>query len=255
MTRRSRGRWRTGPMFAWHAVDLTDAAAVTRLFTRLREDGGATALVHLAAHYDFTGERHPDYQRTNVEGTRRLLDACDGLGLERFVFASSLAACEFPRAGRILVESSPPDGAHVYAESKRAGEAIVRGGAALSDHHRALRRPLFGLVRVRPALLAAANLAVEGLELAHSRRTRALGRALSPRPRCGRLPRAAARSAPRARTGGGPHREPEPGDLARRPLPRRDRLRPRQAAAPDLHAAADRDAGLALPRSGRQGLR
>ncbi len=115
------------PDVAWHAVDLTDAAAVTWLFTRLRADGGAAALVHLAAHYDFTGERHPDYQRTNVDGTRRLLDACDGLGLERFVFASSLAACEFPRAGKILVESSPPDGAHIYAESKRAGEAIVRG--------------------------------------------------------------------------------------------------------------------------------
>ena len=93
---------------------------------RLRADGGATAVVHLAAHFDFTGERHPDYQRTNVEGTRRLLDACDGLGLERFVFASSLAACDFPSAGRVLVESSPPDGQHVYAESKRAGEAMMR---------------------------------------------------------------------------------------------------------------------------------
>jgi nucleoside-diphosphate-sugar epimerase len=96
------------------------------LFSRLAADGGATAVVHLAAHYDFTGERHPDYQRTNVDGTRRLLDACAGLGLERFVFASSLAACEFPRAGKMLVESSPPDGTHVYAESKRAGEELMR---------------------------------------------------------------------------------------------------------------------------------
>lgn len=114
------------PDVRWHRIDLTDSEAVTRLFAALRADGGATAVVHLAAHFDFTGERHPDYQRTNVEGTRRLLDACDGLGLERFVFASSLAACDFPSAGRVLVESSPPDGQHVYAESKCAGEAMMR---------------------------------------------------------------------------------------------------------------------------------
>lgn len=144
------------PDVAWHAVDLTDAAAVTRLFTRLREDGGATAVLHLAAHYDFTGERHPDYQRTNVEGTRRLLDACDGLGIERFVFASSVAACDFPRAGKRLVESSPPDGSHIYAESKRAGEemmsaerrfptAIVRFAALFSDWCE--YAPLYSLLR------------------------------------------------------------------------------------------------------------
>lgn len=114
------------PQVHWHPVDLTEPASVTRLFSDLRESGGATALIHLAAHYDFSGERHPDYERTNVEGTRRLLDACEGLGLERFVFASSLAASEFPRAGRMLDESSPPDGNHVYAESKRAGEAMMR---------------------------------------------------------------------------------------------------------------------------------
>ena len=144
------------PEVRWHRIDLTDDTAVTSLFAALRADGGATAVVHLAAHYDFTGERHPDYQRTNVEGTRRLLDACDGLGLERFVFASSLAACEFPRAGRMLDESSPPDGDHVYAESKRAGEvmmraerrfptAIIRFAALYSDWCE--YAPLFSLLR------------------------------------------------------------------------------------------------------------
>lgn len=144
------------PEVRWHRIDITDSAAVANLFAGLKRDGGATAVLHLAAHYDFTGERHPDYERTNVEGTRRLLDACDGLGLERFVFASSLAACEFPRDGRRLVESSPPDGEHVYAESKRAGEAlmcaerrfpttIVRFAALYSDWCE--YAPLFSLLR------------------------------------------------------------------------------------------------------------
>ena len=138
------GRWRieaidrqppvAGPLrhrtdLAWHAIDIADAGPVRRLFDQFRDTGGAVAVLHLAAHYDFTGERHPDYQRTNVDGTRLLLDASAELGLERFVFASSLAACEFPRAGKLLTESSPPDGTHVYAESKRAGEALMRAEA------------------------------------------------------------------------------------------------------------------------------
>lgn len=118
---------RTG--LAWHAIDIAEAGPVRRLFDQFRDTGGAAAVLHLAAHYDFTGERHPDYQRTNVDGTRLLLDASAELGLERFVFASSLAACEFPRAGKLLTESSPPDGSHVYAESKRAGEALMRAEA------------------------------------------------------------------------------------------------------------------------------
>ncbi len=139
------GRWRIeaidleppagGPLVQrdgvrWHTLDVADRAGLTRLFDQLRADGGAAALLHLAAYYDFTGDEHAEYQRTNVEGTRTLLEACDGLGLERFIYASSVAACEFPRPGRALDEQSPPDGRHVYARSKSAGEALVRAAQA-----------------------------------------------------------------------------------------------------------------------------
>lgn len=110
----------------WHRLDLADAPAVSRLFEGLRATGGATALLHFAAHYDFSGAEHFEYQRTNIAGTRLLLDACEGLGLERFVFASSLAACAFPSAGKQLDETSPADGDHPYAASKCAGEAMMR---------------------------------------------------------------------------------------------------------------------------------
>jgi nucleoside-diphosphate-sugar epimerase len=132
-----------GPV-RWHRADIAEPEAVVPLFESIRRAGGATALVHLAAHYDFTGQRHPEYRRTNVDGTRLLLEAARGLGLERFVFASSVAACDFPAPGRALDETSPPDGRHVYAESKRAGEervrrepgfptAVVRFAAMVSD--------------------------------------------------------------------------------------------------------------------------
>ena len=44
--------------------------------------GGAETVVHLAAHYDFTGEEHPEYQRTNVEGLRNTLDLSRRAGRE-----------------------------------------------------------------------------------------------------------------------------------------------------------------------------
>ncbi len=109
----------------WHRADIAEPESIGPVFGELQRAGGASALVHLAGHYDFTGARHPEYQRTNVEGTRLLLELSRGLGLERFVFASSVAACDFPRPGRALDESSPADGDTVYAESKRAGEALM----------------------------------------------------------------------------------------------------------------------------------
>jgi nucleoside-diphosphate-sugar epimerase len=113
----------------WHRADIATPESIQPIFEAMKRSGGATALLHLAAHYDFTGLRHPEYQRTNVEGTRLLVELSRDLGLERFVLASSVAACDFPRRGLALTEASPPDGRHVYAESKRAGEQILRDAA------------------------------------------------------------------------------------------------------------------------------
>lgn len=119
------------PNIIWHQVDIGDCEPLTALFHQIRDSGGARMLVHLAAHYDFTGDEDPEYWRTNVEGLRNVLDLSRGLGLESFVFASSLAACAFPRPGHALTESSPPDGAHIYAVTKRIGEEMLRE----YDHH------------------------------------------------------------------------------------------------------------------------
>ena len=133
------------PNLSWHQADLAERAPVTRLFAGLRREGGADFLVHLAAYYDFTGDDHPEYERTNVAGTRHLLAASEGLGLRRFLFASSVAACAFPRPGEAITESTPPFGDHRYAVTKRLGEemvtaanrafptAIVRFAALFSD--------------------------------------------------------------------------------------------------------------------------
>ena len=116
----------THPHISWQQLDISDYDAMETLFAEIRETGGADAVIHLAAYYDFTGEDHPEYQRTNIDGTRNVLELCRGLGISRFVYASSVAACSFPPPGQALTEDSPTDGNHVYAQSKHMGEKMLR---------------------------------------------------------------------------------------------------------------------------------
>jgi nucleoside-diphosphate-sugar epimerase len=114
------------PNIAWMRVDIADREGLARTFREIRTAGGARALVHLAAYYDFTGLGHPEYQRTNIDGTRNVLEAARDTGISGFVFGSSVAACAFPRPEGPVDEKTPPDGDHVYAWSKREGERLVR---------------------------------------------------------------------------------------------------------------------------------
>jgi len=129
IARRSQARCgaRTHPNLTWFQVDIGDRGALTGVFGKILEQGGADAVLHLAAHYDFTGEDDPEYFRTNVDGLRNTLDLSAGAGIRQFFFSSSVAACELPRPGRALDETSPPDGRHIYAQTKRIGEAMVGG--------------------------------------------------------------------------------------------------------------------------------
>ena len=114
------------PNIAWMRVDVADREGLARTFREIRTAGGARVLIHLAAYYDFTGEGHPEYQRTNIDGTRNVLEAARESRVGGFVFGSSVAACAFPRRDGPVDETTPPDGAHVYAWSKREGERLAR---------------------------------------------------------------------------------------------------------------------------------
>ncbi len=113
------------PNITWHQADIGDRAGIEPIFEGIRHDGGADILVHLAAHYDFTGEEHPEYERTNVQGLRNVLELARPLNLKRFIFPSSTAACRFPATGEALVEGSLPDGDHIYARTKAKGERML----------------------------------------------------------------------------------------------------------------------------------
>jgi nucleoside-diphosphate-sugar epimerase len=114
-----------GPGIEWFSVDIADRDALRVVFERIREMGGARLLLHLAAHYDFTGEDHPAYRRTNVDGTANLLELSEPLRLRRFIFASSVAACPFPKPGDAINEATSPSAPVPYARSKQAGEDLM----------------------------------------------------------------------------------------------------------------------------------
>jgi nucleoside-diphosphate-sugar epimerase len=114
------------PNLRWIQVDIADRESLRRIMDRIRLRGGADFLLHLAAFFDFSNREDPEYERTNVRGTRNVLEEARGLGLHRFVFASSLVVSEFPRPEGALTERSPADADFPYARSKRRGEEMVR---------------------------------------------------------------------------------------------------------------------------------
>lgn len=115
-----------GPDIEWMRIDIGDFERLREAFVRIRELGGADLLLHMAAYYDFTGLDHPEYQRTNVDGTRNVLALAEQLKLRRFIFASSIAACPFPEPGEVVTEATEPTAPIPYARSKQAGEEMMR---------------------------------------------------------------------------------------------------------------------------------
>lgn len=130
---------------AWIRSDVGDWNSISTAFREIESAGGADYIIHLAAYYDFTGENNPEYQRTNIDGTKNVLKLAKNLNPKLFVFASSVAACSYPQNDAYVNEESPADGAHIYSQTKQKGEklvkeaineipsCIVRFGAVFSD--------------------------------------------------------------------------------------------------------------------------
>jgi len=122
---------REHPNIRWIQVDIGNKEALLELAEKVKEQGRVEQVLHLAGYYDFEYGDNPEYQRTNIGGTANVLEMSRLLGIERFIFASSLAACSFPQPGEVLDETSPPDADFAYAHSKRIGEEML---ATYSGH-------------------------------------------------------------------------------------------------------------------------
>lgn len=97
---------------------------------------GAEAIVHLAAVHRDDVRPVSLYDAVNVAGTQALAEAAEAAGIERIVFASSVAIYGFapPRAP----EDTPPAPFNAYGRTKLAAEGILRAWQARDPGRRSL---------------------------------------------------------------------------------------------------------------------
>jgi nucleoside-diphosphate-sugar epimerase len=108
--------------------DVTSDESVRDGLRQVRERHGKriASVIHLAAHYDFSGAPSDKYETITVRGTERLLRELRGFEVGQFVFSSTVlvhAPCE---PGEPITEGSPVDPRWPYPESKVWAENLIR---------------------------------------------------------------------------------------------------------------------------------
>ena len=111
----------------WVHGDLLDTESLLAAFK------GAEVVYHLAALVSIDGDRAQEFHRTNVVGTRNVVEAALACGVRRLVHVSSIHAYDQQPWGEVLDESRGPahDALDLYGASKAAGEVEVRRGIDL----------------------------------------------------------------------------------------------------------------------------
>lgn len=125
---------------------------------------GCRTVVHLAGATPNKLTNADDFQRVNVLGTRRLVDAGLAADIERLVFVSSILAVS-DRSGSPLDDKSFPAPVSTYGQSKLAAEAEVKRFADAGRVGISLRSPLVYDARARGNFAALLRLAWSGLPL------------------------------------------------------------------------------------------
>lgn len=100
----------------------------------------ADCLVHFAAAFREAGAEERYFERTNVEGTRRLLKAAALQRVRRFVYCST-AGVYGRRVERVIDETSPVQPWNSYERSKLASEGVVRTNAPALGMEYVILRP------------------------------------------------------------------------------------------------------------------
>lgn len=87
---------------------------------------GVNIIYHLAAEVYSANVK--DYFKYNVEGTRNLIESCNGNSIERFIYCSSIAAAgPNPDNKTLLTEKDSCNPITPYGKSKHEAEKIVLG--------------------------------------------------------------------------------------------------------------------------------
>jgi len=114
------------PNINWIQWDISYAWQIEEVTAFIQKKGGADFLLHFAAFYDFNYTDDAAYKRTNIEGTKNIIEVARILKVKRFLFSSSLAASNFPPPGKSISEKSEVDANYAYAKTKKAGEMMLR---------------------------------------------------------------------------------------------------------------------------------
>ena len=109
---------------SWQRLDVTDGAATTAMFEKVKPD----LVFHLAAILSARGEKDPKLAYdVNQTGTWNVLEACRTAGVARLLFTSSIAVFGPPPSGP-LPDPTPDDVAlhptTMYGVTKVAGELL-----------------------------------------------------------------------------------------------------------------------------------
>ena len=110
--------------------DLRDAGSLARAMTGIR------FLFHVAADYRLWARQPQDIVRTNVEGTRALMEAALRAGVERIVYTSSVATLKARPGGEPSDETfqlDPAAAVGAYKYSKVVAERLVE--AMVAEHN------------------------------------------------------------------------------------------------------------------------
>jgi len=102
------------------AGDVTDAAAVERAID------GCDAVLHSAALLTFDRARTPEMERTNVDGTRHILEAAIARQLDPIMVVSSVQALWQPGAGELTPQDPVAKPRDPYSRTKAAAETLAR---------------------------------------------------------------------------------------------------------------------------------
>jgi len=114
----------TPERLAFEACDIADRERVAGL---LKTHGVKTVMHFAALAYVGESVQQPlRYHRVNTAGALALLEACEGAGVERFIFSSTCATFGEPPADRIPIrEDCPQRPINPYGAAKLAFERIL----------------------------------------------------------------------------------------------------------------------------------
>jgi nucleoside-diphosphate-sugar epimerase len=109
-------------------VDFTslDSLDTALRYVQATRGDRIASVIHLAAHYDFSGAPSPLYEKMNVHGTDALLFGLRRFDVEQFIYSSTMLVHAPTEPGRPLTEKSPLAPSWDYPESKLAAEELVR---------------------------------------------------------------------------------------------------------------------------------